>query len=165
MSKRKKTYEFRFEGEEGKRRIYARFTDYFNSAQEVEVTEECYQELVLLNRSIRNIEYSEEYHKEYQDFDCEELAKFGAEVVASAEDTALANIQSEELYSALAQLSPIQSRRYYLVHIAGYTYEEICHMDGCSRDAVKHSLVLAKKNLKTILEKRLPITPSESGTK
>jgi RNA polymerase sigma-70 factor (ECF subfamily) len=165
MSKRKKPYEFRFEGEGANRRIYARFRDYYHHPQEVEVTEELHLELVLLNRSVRNIESSEERHEEHRDLTDEEQALRGAPVAPSAEDEAINSFLIEELKSAFMQLPAVQARRYLLAHVAGFTYAEIAQMEGCSRNAVKHSLVIARKNLKEILAGRLPITPSEFGSK
>ncbi|MDR2672487.1 MAG: hypothetical protein LBC35_04230 [Coriobacteriales bacterium] len=165
MSKRKKPYEFRFEGEGNDRRIYASFHDHYHCPHEVEISEELHSELVLLNRSVRNIESEEERHGDCRDLTEEEQAQCGALTNPSAEVEALNNLLIKQLRLAFLELPTVQARRYLLAHEYGYSYVEIARMEGCSIHAVKKSLVIAKKNLQKILRNRVPEIPSKFGSK
>ena len=165
MSFRNYPYQFKFDDSKKPARIYVYFRDAFNRVKEVEISEELFFELVLLNNSIRNIERSEERHKEYRELSEEELVARGAPTAPSAESLALNNLFIEQLKRAFLELPPAQARRYLLKHVVGFSYAEIAQMENCSRNAVKHSLVFAKRNLQRILADRLPITPSNCGKK
>jgi DNA-directed RNA polymerase specialized sigma24 family protein len=165
MAKRKYPYEFRFDESKKPRRIYVYFNDGLSQEKEVEISEELYLELVLLNRSVRNIESSEENHKEYFDLSEEEMVERGAPTAPSAEDVAMNLMFIEDLKLAFLELPPTQARRYLLAHVAGFTYAEIALMEGCTIHAVKKSLVSAKKNLLRILLNRVPEYPSNFGKK
>ena len=165
MSNHIKPYEFRVEGKGGNKHIYALFRDHYFHLREVEITEDIYLELVASNRSIRNIEISEERHKEYRNFTEEERVQHGACSTLSAEEEVLVNERAEELRQAFAKLPAIQARRYLLAHQYGYSYLEISYIEGCSANAIKKSLVAAKRNLQEILRNRVPDDPSECGSK
>jgi len=162
MSQRKELYEFRFENNDAANRIYVRFFNAFNSPQEIEVSEELYRELEQINRSINRMHLSEKRHNEYRDLSEEEQAERGAAVVISAEEAVITILLSEQLREAFLQLPATQARRFLLVHIFGYSYREIACKEGCSVDAVKKSLVAAKKKLQRILPDWVPETPSKS---
>ena len=165
MAKRKYPYEFRFDNSETPRRIYTFFNDAFNQKKSVEISEEVYIELLLLNRSIRNIESSEENHKEYRDLSDEEMVDRGAPAAPSAEDVAMNRLFIEDLKHAFLELPQTQARRYLLAHVAGFSYAEIALMEGCTTHAIKKSLVAAKRNLLRILLNRVPEYPSNFGKK
>ena len=160
MSSRNKPYNFRFDDDETPRRIYAYYNDAFNQPKEVEISEELYVELVLLNRSVRNIESSEENHNEYRDLTDEEMVERGAATAPSAEDVALNNLFIEELKQTFTELPVTQACRYLLAHVAGFSYAEIALMECCSVHATKKSLIAAKKNLLRILLNGVPDTSS-----
>lgn len=165
MSTRKKPYEFSFEYETGDCHIYANFNDAYDHRQEVEVSKELHVELTLLNRSVRNLESCEERHKEYLDLTDEELVSRGIPLEPSAEDIVLDSLLADELKDAFRELPAVQARRFLLVHALDFSYADVAQMEGCSSSAVKHSLIIAKKNLRKILGSTLPDTPSEFGSK
>ena len=152
MSHYKKSYKFRIEIEGDIERIYVRFHDGDSKQREVEISKDVLQELDLLNKSIRNIQRSAERHKEYRELVDEELIMRGVSHAPSAEEEALNNILIEEMMSAFLKLPTVQARRYLLAHVYGLSYAEIAEAEGCSLNAVKHSLVIARKNLQRILD-------------
>jgi len=60
--------------------------------------------------------------------------------------------RNEELYSAIEQLSEIQKRRICLYYFLGKNQHEIAKMEKVNDSAIGRSLVLARKQLKRILE-------------
>ena len=64
------------------------------------------------------------------------------------EDHVYHRIMYQELHKAIAQLPEIQRRRIHLYYFAGYTYEQIARMEGCSKRAVKFTVDTALKKLK-----------------
>jgi len=163
MSYRIKPYEFRYVGQGSNRQIYAIFRDHNHRPREVEVSEEIHMELTLLNRSVRNIESSEERHWVFSDISEEEMALQGAPTYPSAEDVVLSRQLRKQVRAAFLKIPPIQARRYLLAHEHGYTLAEIARIEHCSAQAVFYSLAAAEKNLQRILRNRLKNTPSKFG--
>ena len=60
--------------------------------------------------------------------------------------------RNEELYSAVEQLSEIQKRRICLYYFLGKNQHEIAKLEKVNDSAIGRSLVLARKQLKRILE-------------
>ncbi len=129
--------------------------------RDVAVTKDVYETIKEFKNQDKHFKNQDERHKEYLSLSEEEIAGRGGAFAPSAEDVALHRMLIEELKDAFLQLPPVQARRYLLVHALGLSYAEVALKEGCSKSAVKHSLVLAKKNLQTIFQNRLPETPSE----
>lgn len=167
MSESSKIYEtypytVREVNHDGKSYYLATFKDGGGKKKEAEISESQFAELVRLTKEAANVARKDRDHKGNQILGEEEIAELGGLYAPSAEDVALNNLLIAELRAALLLLPPVQARRYLLAHALGFTYKEIARMDGCSRNAVKHSLVHARKNLQIILENRLPASPSKS---
>jgi len=60
--------------------------------------------------------------------------------------------RNEELYSAIEQLSEIQKRRICLYYFLGKKQHEIAEVEKVNDSAIGRSLILARKQLKRILE-------------
>jgi DNA-directed RNA polymerase specialized sigma24 family protein len=135
MSKRKRPYEFRKVLKGKTTHIYTRLHDVTHQLHEVEVSEAEYEELVALNRSIRNIESSSERHNEYRPPSEEEQAWRSAPSAAEVFEGALL---IQEVKDAFLRLPKTQARRYILIHLFGFSYAEVAQMEGCTRNAVKH---------------------------
>ena len=71
-----------------------------------------------------------------------------ADPCESVEEYVYRRIVYQNLYKAIAQLPEIQRRRIHLYYFAGYTYEQIARMEGCSKRAVKFTVDTALKKLK-----------------
>ena len=152
MSYQSNLYRFRFEGEGYSRRIFALFRDSQGNDREVEVSEEEYQELVLCNRSTRNLQRGIERNEEHLDLTEEEQFQ-RSYLIAQSPDEYLMNILLiDQLRAAFKKIPAIQARRYLLVKVFGFSYKEIADNESCNRSAVKQSIVRAKKNLRKHLK-------------
>jgi len=85
--------------------------------------------------------------------DMRELSKVPAEESEeiskqSAELTALRNLESEALHSAILRLPETQRRRLILYYYGGLTQQQIAEQEGCARVVVTKSLSKALRNLK-----------------
>ncbi len=69
----------------------------------------------------------------------------------SPEELYFARVSIDELETALDQIPEIQRHRFLLRYMQGMTAREIAHIEGCSEQAIGHSLALARKNLQEIL--------------
>ena len=155
----KDSYRFRFEDSGATRHIHAQFIDTLGRPREAEVSKEVFRELGSINRSIRSMERSDLRHIDRRALDDEELAVLTGRLSPSAEDIALRNLSHERLKASFLELSPLQARRFLLVYGLGFSYAETARIEGCSINAIKHSLAFARRNLQRILQKRLPDIP------
>ena len=88
--------------------------------------------------------------------DMRELSKVPAEESEeiskqSAELTALRNLESEALHSAILRLPEIQRRRLILYFYGGMTQEQIADVEKCGQARVFKSITSALNNLKKFL--------------
>ena len=71
-----------------------------------------------------------------------------ADTTEPVEDLVYRRSMYHELHKAIAQLPEIQRRRILLYYFGGYTYEQIAHMENCTKRAIKFSVDAALKNLR-----------------
>ena len=64
------------------------------------------------------------------------------------EDCVYRKIMYAQLHSVINRLPDIQRRRVLLYYFAGYTYEQIAEMEGCTKMAIKFSIDIAIKKLR-----------------
>jgi DNA-directed RNA polymerase specialized sigma24 family protein len=95
----------------------------------------------------------------------EEMALKGGKTVLSAESCAMNSLLGEELKWAFLQLPATQAKRFLLHHAFGYSHKEIASLEGCSVDASKKSVRLAKKKLQIILANRVHVLPFPTTSK
>ena len=100
MSFRNKPYKSKFDYSNEPRRIYAYLRDAIDQHKKVGISEETFFGLVLLNRSIRNIESSEENHEEYIDLSQREMIEHGTPTTPSAESILLNLLFARQLKEA-----------------------------------------------------------------
>lgn len=67
------------------------------------------------------------------------------------ENTVFANLQNEQIYLALEQLTETQRKRVKLFYLYGWTERQIAEYEGVNRYAVRKSLDQSIKKLKKIL--------------
>ena len=65
--------------------------------------------------------------------------------------TADSAFRHQELYMALATLSPKERSAVVMFYMSGYSVKEIADITDCTVDAVKKQLSRGRDNLKTIL--------------
>ena len=71
-----------------------------------------------------------------------------ADTTEPVEDLVYRRSMYHELHKAIAQLPEIQRRRILLYYFGGYTYEQIAHMENCTKRAIKFSVDAALKKLR-----------------
>jgi hypothetical protein len=147
MSTCKNSYTlFSEEGGAGKR-YYASFKNGFGRLLRTEVSKKHYLDLVGLERIDRNLKRSDERHRHCSELSDELLVACNSQLNPSAEDQAYLNFLAEDIRSVFKLLPPTQARRFLLVHVFGFSYKELAILDGCSVNAIRNSLVAAKKFL------------------
>ena len=71
------------------------------------------------------------------------------------EDVVHMKLMKEKLRTAINRLSKLQRRRLVLYFYEGYTYEQIAKIEGCTKTAVKFSIDIAMKKIKTLIDHSL----------
>ena len=69
------------------------------------------------------------------------------------EDVVHMKLMKEKLRTVISELPELQRRRLILYFYEGYTYEQIAKIEGCTKSAVKFSIDIALKHLKSIINK------------
>jgi RNA polymerase sigma-70 factor (ECF subfamily) len=145
--------------------IYTRRTEYikgewhyfvtvaFNKSdiREVEVSETIYDVLEELRKNDRNIAQQTERHNEYQDLSDEAIYERALVTPAPLDEAVLDHLLVEQILSAVKTLPPVQAKRFVLRNALGLTYPEIGKIEDCTARAVKHSVDLATKQIRRIL--------------
>ena len=67
------------------------------------------------------------------------------------EDVVHMKLMKEKLRTAINRLSKLQRRRLVLYFYEGYTYEQIAKIEGCTKSAVKFSIDIALRKIRTII--------------
>lgn len=73
----------------------------------------------------------------------------------AVEDVVFMKIMKEKLRTAINRLSKLQRRRLVLYFYEGYTYEQIAKIEGCTKTAVKFSIDIVMKKIKTLIDQSL----------
>ena len=67
------------------------------------------------------------------------------------EDVVHMKLMKEKLRTAINRLSKLQRRHLVLYFYEGYTYEQIAKIEGCTKSAVKFSIDIALRKIRTII--------------
>ena len=117
-------------------RYFVSFTDSEKIAHKTEVSQDIYDEFVAMQRTVRNLERSDERH----------ISGGGLEdTVLALESIALEDIVT--LKTAIESLTPIQRRRFLLYFEHGLNFTEISKMEKCATQTVIESIEGAKKKI------------------
>ena len=116
------------------------FKDSRNVLQEISITKEVYdafdsfelEDISQIHKIRKHIEYNEVYE--------ESLYHRSSAETVSLEDEVESKILSEEIKSAINELSEIQKRRLIKYYFYNMTYEEIASEENCTKRAVKFSI-------------------------
>lgn len=117
-----------------------KFKDSRNVLQEISITKEVYdafdsfelEDISQIHKIRKHIEYNEVYE--------ESLYHRSSAETVSLEDEVESKILSEEIKSAINELSEIQKRRLIKYYFYNMTYEEIASEENCTKRAVKFSI-------------------------
>jgi len=143
-------YTLRIEVVEGITHYYVSFTDGQAIPRETEVSRPVYLEFCRFVKRERNLRRSDERHIEQSELTDETLYNRALHAPKSVEEMAFDCLRDEHLRQAIQELPEAQRRRFVLYHEFGLTYEQIAEMEGCKKQSVCNSVMLAEKK---ILEK------------
>ncbi len=129
-------------------KFFALFKDGEGKAQEIEITEAVYFELLLETREDdARLRWEKRHVDDSADVDA--LSNRSAEDVHCriVEDTVITAMLVDEDSSARSAVTDLQWRRLQLHYCLGLTFDEIAEMDGCTKMAINDSLTKAIKKL------------------
>lgn len=132
---------------------YVSFIDGQDICQETEVSHSVYLEFLRFINVERNLQRWDERHTEQSALTDETLYKRALKPPISLEETALDNLQNEQIQLAAQSLSELQQRRLVLHYKYGLTYEQIAKKEGCRKSAVGESVRLAEEKIRRIIKK------------
>jgi len=123
--------------------------DYYGNYQEVPVSDELYEEWRLLQNETQRVHRKEVYHRDWTPMDdVAEDIRYSAGLTPDEE--LIRRYETEALYRAIAQLSPIQQRRIRL-YMEDLSVREIARQEGCYMSTVLKSINSALKKLRLLL--------------
>ncbi|MDR0812683.1 MAG: sigma-70 family RNA polymerase sigma factor [Oscillospiraceae bacterium] len=145
-------YTLRTEVAEGIMHYYVSFTDGQAIHRETEVSRPVYLEFCRFVKQERNLRRWDERHTEQSDLTDETLYNRALRPQKSVEETVYDSLRDERLRQVIADLPEIQRRRFVLYHEFGLTYEQIAEMEGCTRQAVTHSVERAETKIREVMK-------------
>lgn len=157
MTFRDKVYTLRKENVRRVTSHFISFTDSQGVFHNVEVSGTFYIEFRQLERTNRNLQQSDERHREYSELTEETLNRW-ARVMPKNVDEFIVEVElSELLRQTIAELPEIQRRRFLLYYEYDYKFHEIGAMENCAASAVRNSVQIAREKIKTEMEQYLCI--------
>lgn len=126
-----------------------RIKDYYGNYQEVPVSDELFEEWRILQNETQRTHHKEVYHRDWTPMDdiAEDCRYTAGE---TPEERIIRQYETEALYRAIAQLSPIQQRRIRL-YMENISVREIAKQEGCYMNSVLKSINSALKKLRSLL--------------
>lgn len=149
MFDNKNHYSLRTNVVEGIAHYYVSFIDGQANHNEIEVSRPVYFEFLRFVKVERNLRRWDERHTEQSDLTDETLNKRALYPQKSAEDIAFDCLHSEQVRIVIQQLPEIQRRRFVLHHGFRLTYEQIAKMEGCKKQSVCESVLIAESKVKS----------------
>lgn len=113
------------------------------------VSEELYSAFRQLEWKNRNLQQSDQRHKEFNEVYDETLNRRARYIPKSVEKIIIETECSELLHKAVDSLPEIQMRRFLLYYEYDYNYYEITAMENCTAQAVRRSAIIAREKIKT----------------
>lgn len=136
----------------GIRRYYVSFKDGQAILRETEVSRPVYLEFTRFVKHERNLRRWDERHTEQSELTDESLYNRALLPPKSVEEAVFDSQRDEHLRQAIAELPEVQRRRFILYHEFGLTYGQIAEMEGCKKQSVCASVMLAEKRIRDELK-------------
>lgn len=152
MTFRDKVYTLREENAQSVTKHFISFRDNQGTFHDVEVSELLYIEFRKLERKNRNLQQSDERHKEFSVLTDETLGRRARFTPKSVDEIIIEKERSESLKRAIVELPEIQRRRFILHFEYELTYREIAKREGCSSTAIQDSLRRAREKIRKKME-------------
>lgn len=134
---------------------YISFTDSTGEFQDLEVPEKLYIEFRQLERKNRNLQQSDQRHKEHNEVYEETLNRRAVFKPKGVEELIMEAELSELLHKTINSLPEIQRRRFLLYYEYDYNYYQIGAMEHCTASSVGKSISIAKEKVKAQMKKYL----------
>ena len=149
-----KAYTLREESVQSITHYYISFTDSIGEFQDLEVSETLYFEFRQLERKNRNLQQSDQRHKEHNEVYEETLNRRAVFKPKSVEELIMETELSELLHKTINSLPEIQRQRFLLYHEYD-NYYQIGAMEHCTASSVGKSISIAKEKVKAQMKKYL----------
>ena len=144
---RDKVYTLREEVSGDKAEYFISFTDGQGEHHDLEVSEDLFIEFRQMERKNRNLEQSDERHREYSEISDETLNKRARVTPKSVEEIVELRERMEIVRREVSALPEKQRRRFILYYEYGMTYEKIGELEGCTGSSVKCSIDAARRKI------------------
>lgn len=133
--------------------------NYNGQALTVEVTVEVYEYLDRADHKEENLSHEKRRHWDGREFDEYIAFTEGGAYSETPEEYLCRKEALDELLSVLASYTDTQQRRFLLYALDGLSYAEIAARCGCSKYAVRDSIMAVRKVFKTFLKTAPTIDP------
>ena len=150
-----KAYTLREESVQSITHYHISFTDSAGNFQDLEVSETLYIEFRQLERKNRNLQQSDQRHKEHNEVYEETLNRRAVFKPKGVEELIMEAELSELLHKTIATLPEIQKRRFLLYHEYDLNYYQIGAMEHCTPQAVRRSVIIAREKIKAQMKNYL----------
>lgn len=140
---------------DGVMKYFISFKDSTGAFQSLDVSKELYFAFRQLERKNRNLQQSDQRHKEFNEVYEETLNRRARYIPKSVEEIIIETERSELLYKAINSLPEIQRRRFLLYYEYDYNCYEIAAMENCTVQAVRRSVIIAREKIKAQMKQYL----------
>lgn len=140
---------------DGVMKYFISFKDSTGVFQNLNVSEELYFAFRELERKNRNLQQSDQRHKEFNEVYDKTLNRRARYIPKSVEEIIIETECSELLYKAINSLPEIQRRRFLIYYEYDYNYYEIAAMENCTAQAVRRSVIIAREKVKAQMKQYL----------
>ena len=123
------------------------FTDGQGEYHDLEVSEELFVEFRQMERKNRNLEQSNERHREYSEIWDEALNRCARVTPKSIEEIVELRERMEIVRREVSALPEKQRRRFVLYYEYGITYVKIGELGGCTGSSIKCSIDVARQKI------------------
>ena len=144
---RDRVYTLREEVLESGTKHFISLTDEQDEHHDLEVSEELFVEFRQMERKNRNLEQSDERHREYSVIWDETLNKRARAIPKSVEEIIELKERMETVYREVSSLPEKQRRRFILYYEYGMTYAKIGELEGCTGSSIKCSIDAARRKI------------------
>lgn len=144
---RDRVYTLREEVLESGTKHFISFTDEQDEHHDLEVSEELFVEFRQMERKNRNLEQSDERHREYSVIWDETLNKRARAIPKSVEEIIELKERMETVYREVSALPEKQRRRFILYYEYGMTYAKIGELESCTGSSIKCSIDAARRKI------------------
>ncbi|MCH5352219.1 MAG: sigma-70 family RNA polymerase sigma factor [Acutalibacter sp.] len=144
---RDKVYSLREEILESGTKYFISFTDGQGKLHDLEVSEDLFIEFRQMERKNRNLEQSNERHREYSEIGDEALNRRARAIPKSVEEIIELKERMEIVRREVSALPEKQRRRFILYYEYGMTYAKIGELEGCTGSSIKCSIDAARREI------------------